>query len=390
MRLSDICEAIVDCEHKTAPKGDGYAMSVGTKAIKKGRLELQGAKPISEDTYVAWTRRMRPLAGDLILAREAPVGDVVRVPREPLVCLGQRTVLIRPDETKVHPRFLHYWLLGPDAQGVMRAQTGGATVGHLNVEDIRNLDVTPIPTSAAHQASVAELLGAIDDLIENNRRRVGVLEEMARTIYHEWFVKFRYPGNKDVPHINSALGPIPSGWTAGTIGDVVELKYGKALKADSRRGGEVAVVSSAGIVGWHDESVVEGPAIVVGRKGNVGSIHWVDVPCWPIDTAYYVVTDLPLRFVFEQLCRTEFTNTHAAVPGLSRESAYARPFVVPPAELLSIFQAAVDPLGVEASKLSEQVDKLATLRDLLLPKLVTGQIDLSLLDMDALVGDQVA
>lgn len=390
MQLTDICEAIVDCEHKTAPGGDGFAYSVGTKAMKSGRLVMDAAKPVSATTYESWTRRMQPAPGDLILAREAPVGDVVRVPDNPRICLGQRTVLVRPDAEKVHPRFLHYWLLGPDAQGVMRAQTGGATVGHLNVEDIRKLDVGPMPTSTRHQVGVAELLGSIDDLIENNWRRVQVLEEMARAIYREWFVKFRYPGHEDAALFESALGPIPEGWTAGTIGDVVELKYGKALKADVRRGGDVAVVSSAGVVGWHDESFVDGPAIVVGRKGNVGSVHWVDGPCWPIDTAYYVATGLPLRFVVEQLRCTEFTNSHAAVPGLSREGAYARPFLVPPADLLNAYQLAVDPLGVEASALAKQGISLASLRDLLLPKLVTGRIDVSALDLDALVEGRVA
>lgn len=213
---------------------------------------------------------------------------------------------------------------------------------------------------------------------------------MARAIYREWFVKFRYPGHEDVPLIDSTLGPIPDGWRAGTVGEVLELKYGKALKADARRGGDVAVVSSAGVVGWHDESLVDGPAIVVGRKGNVGSVHWVDGHCWPIDTAYYVATNLPLRFVVEQLRRIEFTNTHAAVPGLSRESAYARPFLAPPEDLLDSYQAFVDPLGAEASALTRQSDSLVSLRDLLLPKLVTGQIDVSTFDLDAVVEERVA
>lgn len=237
---------------------------------------------------------------------------------------------------------------------------------------------------------IGQVLARFDDLIENNRRRVEVLEEMARAIYSEWFVKFRYPGHERIPLEESHLGPIPKGWTAGTIGSALELKYGKALKADQRRGGDVAVVSSAGIVGWHDESFVDGPAIVVGRKGNVGSVHWVEGPCWPIDTAYYVDTDLPLRFVAEQLSRTEFSNTHAAVPGLSRESAYARPFLVPPAELLESFQALVDPLGSQAANLAQQVERSAQLRDLLLPRLVTGQIPVSTAELSALPVEQVA
>src|SRR5947209_4628156 len=103
-------------------------MSVGTRAMKDGRLVLEACKPVSEPTYLVWTRRMQPRAGDLILAREAPVGQVIRVPEHPRVCLGQRTVLIRADETKVHPRFLHYWLLGPSAQALMAATAAGATV----------------------------------------------------------------------------------------------------------------------------------------------------------------------------------------------------------------------------------------------------------------------
>ena len=147
----------------------------------------------------------------------------------------------------------------------------------------------------------------------------------------------------------------------------------------------MAVVSSAGVVGWHDESFVDGPAIVVGRKGNVGSVHWVDGPCWPIDTAYFVQTDLPLRFVSEQLRRTAFTNSHAAVPGLSREAAYAQPFLLPDVQVLDSFQALVDPLGSHATGLMSQNEKLAEVRDLLLPKLVTGQIDVSSLDLDAVI-----
>src|SRR4051794_7576937 len=126
--LSDLCRAIVDCEHRTAPVGDGFALSVGTRAMKIGRLVLKACKPVSEDTFRAWTRRCTPTPGDLILAREAPVGDVVRVPPEPPVCLGQRTVLVRPDQGSVDPRFLHYWLLGPVAQAEMAARAAGATV----------------------------------------------------------------------------------------------------------------------------------------------------------------------------------------------------------------------------------------------------------------------
>jgi type I restriction enzyme S subunit len=235
------------------------------------------------------------------------------------------------------------------------------------------------------QESVAAILESLDDLIENNGRRIEVLEEMAQAIYQEWFVRFRYPGNEDATFVDSPIGRIPVGWQAITIGDVLELRYGRALKKDARQGGSVAVVGSSGIVGWHDEELVAGPSIIVGRKGNVGSITWVDGGAWPIDTTYFVATDLPLRYVVEQLRRTEFLNTHAAVPGLSRDQAYSRPFLQPPRELMEYFAGASNSMFSQAAQLRKQDEHLWSMRGLLLPRLVTGKINVARIDLNAVV-----
>jgi hypothetical protein len=240
------------------------------------------------------------------------------------------------------------------------------------------------------QKKIVQILGSLDELIEKNRRRAEVLEEVARAIYREWFLHLRYPGHGNATLADSSLGPLPDRWTVTTLGQVLELRYGKALKKENRRGGSVAVVSSAGVVGWHDEGLTTGPTIVVGRKGNVGSVTWVDGPAWPIDTAYYVETDLPLRYVVEQLRRTEFLNTHAAVPGLSREQAYSRPFVQPPDDLMAQFDMLSQVLASQALAIAAVAERLVSVRDLLLPKLVMGQIDVSALELDALVEESVA
>ena len=359
------------------------------KDMARGRIDTASIARIDEETAGRLKQHLLS-ADDVVLSRRGDVGRTAWVFEEdlPAFC-GTGSMRVHPGKSEsVRPAYLRFFFHTKLASDYLEGHAVGATMPNLNAGIVERMPV-PVPPLEMQDSLIA-ILEAFDDLIENNRRRVEVLEEMARAIYREWFVKFRYPGHENVPLVDSALGPIPDGWAAGTVGDVLELKYGKALKADARRGGEVAVISSAGVVGWHDESFVDGPAIVVGRKGNVGSVHWVDGPCWPIDTAYYVATELPLRFVVEQLRRTEFTNTHAAVPGLSREGAYARPFVTPPVALLDIYQTAADPLGIEASALSKQSDSLASLRDLLLPKLVTGQIDVSTLDLDALVEDRVA
>lgn len=171
LALGDLCAAIVDCEHKTAQESpEGPCWSVGTTAIAGNRIDLRAAKRISEVTYRAWTRRAVPVEGDLILAREAPVGLVARIPSGVRVALGQRTVLLRPDPKQIEPRFLHYLLQSPAMQQQLLMTAEGSTVPHLNVADIRITRVPPLPQRRV-QAGIAETLGAVDDRIESNRRR---------------------------------------------------------------------------------------------------------------------------------------------------------------------------------------------------------------------------
>lgn len=186
--LADLSVFIVDTEHKTAPTQDHGIPSIRTPNVGRGRLVLDKVNRVSEETFKEWTRRAVPEPGDLIIAREAPVGNVALIQPGQRVCLGQRTVLVRPDAAKVEPAFLCYWLLGREAQAFVHAVSTGATVPHLNMRDIRALPVKvlpPLPT----QRRIAAILSAYDDLIEVNTRRIAILEEMARRVYEEWFGK---------------------------------------------------------------------------------------------------------------------------------------------------------------------------------------------------------
>lgn len=236
--------------------------------------------------------------------------------------------------------------------------------------------------SLDEQRKIAAVLAAYDELIENNLRRIEILEEMAQAVYREWFVNFRFPGHDHVPLVDSPLGPIPEGWEACTLGQRVELAYGKALTADDRRGGHVPVLGSSGVVGWHNEGLVAGPGIVVGRKGNVGSVHWVDTDFYPIDTTFYVVSELPLRYLVHNLRLQNFINSDAAVPGLNRNQAYANPLLVPAHPVLEQFVELSEPMMRLVRNLLDQNANLRATRDLLLPRLVSGEIDVSDLDID--------
>jgi type I restriction enzyme S subunit len=224
------------------------------------------------------------------------------------------------------------------------------------------------------QRRIAQILSAYDELIENCEQRVFVLEQMASMLYREWFVLFRYPGREKVPLVDSPLGRVPRRWSLRKLGEVLELRYGKALKADARRGGEVPVFGSSGVVGQHDESLTTGPGIIVGRKGNVGSIFWSDTDFFVIDTAYFVSSRLPLRFLYFDLQRKNFINGDAAVPGLSRAQAYGLETLVPPDDLVQRFADLAEGFLRPSSMLRRQADILRRTRDLLLPRLLSGQL----------------
>ena len=367
--LNDVCEFIVDCLHATAPtQDDGYPL-IRTPNIGKGRLKLDGVYRVSEDTYDEWTRRAVPEPEDLILAREAPAGNVAIIKEGQQVCLGQRTVHLRLNKSKVDPDFLCYYLLAPPQQGALLAGETGATAKHVNMKDIRRLPLKWLPNLNV-QRHIGQTIAAYDDLIENNRRRIQLLEQAARLLYKEWFVHLRFPGHE---HVKIKDG-IPEGWEKKPIGELSPFKYGKALKADNRVDGPYPVYGSSGIVGTHNKAFVAGPAIIVGRKGNVGSVFWSQSDFYPIDTVYFIEPDLCSHYLYYALLYTQFISTDVAVPGLNRDYAHSRTLLVPGKNIFSLFEDHTKVIHNQIERLTKYNQSLSSARDLLLPRLMNGEV----------------
>lgn len=181
--LEQVCLAIVDCEHKTAPidpLGDHFA--VGTPAMRGNRINYEESRRISKETFLGWTRRLAPRQGDLLFAREAPVGPIVRLPPELNVAPGQRTVLLRPNPALVDSDYLFYLLSSPRQQARISAKAAGSTVAHLNVADVRRFRLPLLPPIETQRA-IAEVLGALDDKIASN----AVLVDGADGLVRAWF-----------------------------------------------------------------------------------------------------------------------------------------------------------------------------------------------------------
>lgn len=220
--VSSVCSHVIDCVNKTAPVVPGptpYRM-IRTTNVRNGFVDLTQVRYVEEDVYRKWTRRQIPKRGDVILTREAPLGEVGIIRDDDGIFLGQRLMSYRVDPRCYDSRFLLYVLLGPDLQAQIRALGSGSTVEHMRVPDAEKL-LVPLPPLDT-QRRIAGILSAYDDLIENNERRIAILEEMARRIFREWFVDFRFPGHEAVRMVDTEAGKIPEGWELKRLGDLAQ------------------------------------------------------------------------------------------------------------------------------------------------------------------------
>jgi type I restriction enzyme S subunit len=391
-----------------------------TTNVKGGRIDREECRRVSKETFFKWTRRADVRRGDVILTREAPLGEVGYVDFDDTVFLGQRLMQYRANPALLEPRFLLYSFLSNDLQNQFGAHEGsGSTVSHIRVGDCSKFQLSLPPL--AEQKAIAEVLGALDDKIELNRRMNAKLEEMARALFQSWFVDFdpvrakrdgREPVGLDsntaalFPQYldNSTLGIIPKGWQVNRISEVVEEVFDGPHATPPH--------------------VEEGP-IFLGIKNLTGSAlalsdtRYISESDWPRWTKR--VTPKPLDIVFSYEATLGF---FALIPPglrccLGRRLALIRPraedghshfwfhqfigpdfqryliqhsvqgatvdripliqfpnyFVLnPPSALKEAFECRVAPLWAKIHTNAKQSRTLATLRDTLLPKLLCGEL----------------
>lgn len=273
------------------------------------------------------------------------------------------------------------------------AQATGSTFPNVSAPQLASLWWPPLHEN--EQRAIARILGRLEDKIELNRGMNETLGAMARALFKSWFLNFdpvrtkAEDGHPGLPRRladlfsdsfeESELGQIPTGWEVKRLGDLLELSYGKALKAEDRRAGHVPVYGSNGQVGWHDEALTRGPGIVVGRKGNPGIVTWAPTGFFAIDTAFFVVPKArcpSLHFLYHALQSHDLASLGAdsAVPGLNRNLAYMSTQVLPPRALIEAFNAHAEALGARAHACTEESRTIASIRDALLPRLVSGEL----------------
>lgn len=379
MKLHEVCELIVDCPHSTAKdEGNGYAL-IRTPNIGRGRLELKGVHRVSKDIYDLRNMRAIPQTDDLILAREAPVGNVAKILEGQKVCLGQRTVLIRPDKSKVSPDFLTYYLLAPEQQHNLTSYANGATVAHLNMGNIRNLAIN-LPTRQV-QDRIASILSAYDDMIDNCKRQIALLEEAAQRLYREWFVDMRFPGHETTHFDTNGL---PEGWKNGKISLLGNFSRGKNMLTKDSHGGGVPVIAGGLTPScFHDEANTSSPVITVSGSGaNAGYAALFTSPVWASDCSFLDANTSKDLFYIYCFIKNNPNILLSKQRGSAQPHVYAHdinetPIIIPNSDIRKAFSNIISQYFYKIGFLKKTIYDSLRVKNLLLPRLISSQIEIN-------------
>ncbi|TQE88512.1 restriction endonuclease subunit S [Ureibacillus terrenus] len=371
VKLGDIVELK---RESYQPKPDEVLPYIGLEHIGQGTLRLISVGKSNEVT----STKSYFSKGDILFGKLRPYFRKVVRPKFNGVCSTDILVLTSKNPRKFNQTFLFYLMASQEMIDLATASSSGTKMPRADWKVLQNLEIS-IPEDVNEQERIGKILETIDDKIDINIRMNKTLEEMAMTLYKHWFVDFG--PFQDGEFVESELGMIPKGWDVREVGEVIDLAYGKALKQSDRKEGDIPVYGSSGIVGYHNESLVSGPGVVVGRKGNVGTVMWVDEDFYPIDTTFYVVTKkgINLFYVYMVLKNKNLSSlgSDSAVPGINRNIVYKQKILIPPEHVLSRFEHYISDFFKKITFNIGENKHLQSVRDYLLPRLLSGEIDVS-------------
>lgn len=386
-KLNEICD-VIDCPHSTAiDEGVGHPL-IRTPNVGKGRLILNGVHRVSDEIYEIRTKRGVPENGDLILAREAPIGNVAVIKTNEKVCLGQRTVLLKPDKSKVNPDYLAYYLLAPEQQYKLTGGANGATVAHVNVSAIRDMEIS-IP-SLEEQQKIASYLSVYDDLIENNQKRMRLLEESCRLYYSSFqFEKYAIctlfdfdcrieSGRRPAGGIDTSIKDgVPSVGAENVIGlgkynfnseKYITTGFYDKMKTGKIQNKDILIYKDGAYIGKtslfqdgfpHNQAAVNEHVFLLHANDDVYQ--------------YYLFFTLSQKQYYMKM---QNLNSNAAQPGLNQRALFSLELPLPPIAKIHDFNDFVLPIVSEIFKLAKQNKLLVEQRDLLMSRVFSESLEM--------------
>ena len=312
--------------------------------------------------------------GDLLFARQSLVLEgagkcsiVMEV--SPLTVFESHLIRVRLDTARALPLFYYYYF--KSSLSPMKSIVSQCAQAGIRGSDLQELQVI-LPPLKTHQ-KVTDILAAYDDLIENNQKQIKLLEEAAQRLYKEWFVDLRFPGHETTSIVNG----IPEGWFTAAVTDLLEIRYGKDHKA--LEDGEIPAYGSGGIMRRVNKALYSGESVLIPRKGSLNNIILVRGDFWTIDTMFFCIPKRPniAKYIYLYLSGVDMyaMNIGAAVPSMTVKILEGMKLLCPTDHVLESFEETVRPYFDMIELLKNKNVLLAEARDKLLPKLMSGEIE---------------
>lgn len=393
--IKTICKGIYDGPHATPPESSSGAVFLGIPNFINGQLDLSNIRYISKQDLPKWTKRVTPQPNDIVFSYEATLNLYAIIPKGFWGCLGRRMALIRVDERKADYKFLYYYFYSTAWRSVIQEHTvTGATVDRIPLVSFPDflVELPDLPT----QRRIASILSAYDDLIENNRRQIKLLEEAAQRLYREWFVELRFPGHEGVKVVDG----VPEGWTVTTASEVTNvLRRGISPNYDETA--RLSVISQKCIRQYivdmnqvrrqsksFDSSMglLDSDTVIcstgTGTLGRVGKVFGNHPNCTfdshvtlvrtngTVGKHYLNLRMYELREYFDS-CKTGSTNQTE----LSRSIVQNVKVYIADSHTQKIFEKIEEAYHQKMMICQHQIQLLTETRDRLLPKLMNGEME---------------
>lgn len=370
LRADEYCIAVKDGTHDTPKPVDfGYKLVTG-KHVKNGQIDSSSAYYISEEDYNAINKRSMVERWDVIMSMIGTVGEAAVVKNDPDYAI-KNVALFKCGGSEVRGKWLCYYLNSPEGKGKMLGEMKGSSQQFLSLKQLREL---PIMFSEEKVPRIVEMISNYDDLIENNQKQIKLLEEAAQRLYKEWFVDLRFPGHENTKIVDG----VPEGWSRGLLKELISVNYGKDHKK-APDDGNIPVYGSGGLMRKCNKSLFSGEAVLIPRKGSLNNIMYVDETFWTVDTMFYATMKQPHTAVFVYFFVKAFDmysmNIGAAVPSMTTKILDAMDVVIPDKETLEKFDKRAKLYFNKIKTLQGQNERLKTARNLLLPKLMNGKVE---------------
>ncbi|MFW6159907.1 MAG: restriction endonuclease subunit S [Acidobacteriota bacterium] len=342
--------------------------------IPKNRVEWEKCDHLSRYRYEE-SPEIQLKVRDVIMSKDGTIGQVAYIDYLPgEATLNSTMLLLRSKNKDLCSHYLYYFLQGFQFRKFLNQKTAGGQIPHIFQRDMKKLLLT-LP-ERKEQRQIATILSRVDDAIQKTDEIIQKTQLLKKGLMQELLTKGI--GHKEFKYSEELGCEIPKEWDALKIGDIFSLEYGKGLTERQRDDGRFPVFGSNGIVGYHSEYIVNGPGLIVGRKGTIGAISWSDKNFWPIDTTYYVKLkkETDLKWLFFKLISMKLAELNMATgtPGLNRDLVYSEKISFPPVpeqhQIASILSNVDDQIETER-RTKEELEKL---KKGLMQILLTGKV----------------